>query len=199
MNKPRLIGITGGIGSGKSTVTKMFQLLGVPVYYADDRGKQLMIESDTLRQGIAEAFGAESYLPNGELNRSYLASRVFSNPQELAILNSLVHPAVAQDFDQWAAGYQSVPYVLKEAALLFETESYKQLDQTICVMAPRAVRLERVLLRDEQRNRQQVEDIMERQVGDAQRKKLADYLIDNSGNALVIPQVLQIHKSLLGL
>ncbi|NVJ48075.1 MAG: dephospho-CoA kinase, partial [Cytophagia bacterium] len=144
-------------------------------------------------------FGEESYFEDGGLNRSYLASEVFSNEERLKILNGLVHPAVGRDFKNWIARHQNSPYLLKEAALLFETGIYQELDKTISVIAPNSIRMGRVLLRDEQRSRQQIEDIMAKQVSDNQRKKLSDYLIDNSGVELLIPQVLKIHQSLLSL
>lgn len=199
MSKPLLVGITGGIGSGKSTVSQFFQILGIPVYNSDDNGKRLMVEDDQLIAGVKAEFGVQSYFEDGGLNRSYLASEVFSNEERLKVLNSLVHPAVGRDFKNWVANQQGSPYLLKEAALLFETGIYQELDKTISVMAPTSIRTERVLLRDEQRSRQQIEDIMTKQVSDAPRKKLSDYLIDNGGAELLIPQVLKIHQSLLGL
>lgn len=196
--KSLLVGITGGIGSGKSTVSRLFEILGVPVYYADDRAKLLMVEDETLIYSIKESFGDLSYL-NGRLNRSYLAVEVFSNEEKLKVLNGLVHPAVARDFASWAEGFSTSPYVLKEAALLFETGSYQQLPKTICVLAKKSIRLERVLLRDHQRSLIEVESIMDKQTSDGQRRKLADYLISNDEDQLLIPQVLKIHNELLSL
>ena len=193
-----LVGITGGIGSGKSTVSKLFEVLGTPVYYADDRAKILMSENAELIDAIKSSFGEESYL-RGELNRPFLAAEVFSNPERLEVLNKLVHPIVAKDFTQWAKEFDSKPYVLKEAALLFESGSYEQLDYTICVMANKAIRTERVLLRDDQRSLEEIHHIMDRQTSDGVRKKLANFLIDNSGNILLIPQVIKLHQQLLEL
>lgn len=199
MSKPLLVGITGGIGSGKSTISQFFKILGIPVYNSDDNGKRVMVEDAQLIDNVKSEFGEESYFEDGGLNRSYLASEVFSNEERLKILNGLVHPAVGRDFKNWIARHQNSPYLLKEAALLFETGIYQELDKTISVMAPNSIRMGRVLLRDEQRSRQQIEDIMAKQVSDNQRKKLSDYLIDNSGAELLIPQVLKIHQSLLSL
>lgn len=199
MISPLLVGITGGIGSGKSTASKIFEILGIPVYYADDRGKLLMTEDQSLVASIRETFGPRSYFEDGTLNRAYLASEVFSNEERLAILNSLVHPAVAKDFEIWAKKYSQTPYLLKEAALLFEAGSYQQLDKTICVLAKRSVRIERILLRDEQRSVQEIEQIIDRQTSDGQRKKLSDFIINNDGDELLIPQVLSIHQELLNL
>lgn len=193
MNRPFVIGITGGIGSGKSTVCQIFEQLGVPVYYADDRGKLLMHQDLNLKKQVVAEFGDESYFSNGALNRTYLAGRVFNDPIELEKLNKLVHPAVAKDFVKWAES-QKTPFVLKEAALLIENDSYKQLDRLVCVMASEKVRTERVLLRDSQRSAQQVADIMSRQVDDKARKAAADFLIDNSGEKLLIPQVIKLYQ-----
>lgn len=199
MSKPLLIGITGGIGSGKSTISRFFEVLGVPVYNSDDRGKYLMVNDEQLMNQVKSTFGGQSYFDDGSLNRAYLASEVFSNEEKLQKLNSFVHPAVGRDFENWAEGNMHEPYVLKEAALLFEAGIYKQLDKTICVMASKSLRMERVFLRDEQRSQEEIENIIERQISDGQRKKLADYLVDNNGTELLIPQVLKIHQELLNL
>ena len=199
MSKPFLVGITGGIGSGKSTVSRIFKVLGVPVYYADDRGKSLLEEDQTLIEQVRSAFGEKSYESSGKLNTQYLAGEVFPVPEKLEVLNGLVHPAVARDFRAWTDHHSKSPCLLKEAALLYETGSYEQLDSTVCVMAPKELRLERVLLRDTGRSRQQVMQIMERQTDDLTRKQLADYLIQNNGKELLIPQVQKVHVSLLKL
>ncbi|GAB5528524.1 MAG: hypothetical protein Roseis3KO_03010 [Roseivirga sp.] len=153
MTKPLLVGLTGGIGSGKTTVSKVFLSLGVPVYYADDRGKWLMLHDEQLRAQVIQHFGAESY-QGQELNRAYLAQRVFSDDDELQKLNALVHPAVGRDFAAWVSTHQNHPYLIKEAALIFEGGSYKQLDRVINVSATREMRLQRVLLRDLQRSKE---------------------------------------------
>lgn len=197
MSKTLLIGVTGGIGSGKSTVCKIFEILGIPVYYADDRGKALMVEDPKLVEQIIAEFGQESYTTAGQLDRIYLAERVFPNPEKLEKLNSFVHPAVANDFEEWVLANQNKDYLLKEAALLYEIGAYKALDATICVMASKGVRTQRVLLRDEQRTIEQVEQIIERQTNDATRRKLSDYTVDNDGTKLLIPQVSSIHNKIL--
>lgn len=197
MTKPWLVGITGGIGSGKSTVCKIFHVLGVPIYYADDRGKYLLVNDPSLVEAVKNEFGSESYTEEGELNRAYLADKVFSNPDELKKLNGLVHPAVAKDFAEWVEENNRAPYLLKEAALLFEIGSYKSLDETVCVFASRKNRIERVLLRDLQRSLAQVEDIMAQQTDDQVRKELSTYRIQNDKESLLIPQVLKVHKAIL--
>lgn len=195
MNKSLLIGITGGIGAGKSTVARVFALLGIPIYYADDRAKWLMGNAPELKQQIIAAFGEESYLPEGSLNRSFLAEQVFSNPEKTTVINGLVHPAVKADFESWAEKQDS-PYVLKEAALLVETGSYKELDKLITVTAPQEVRISRVLQRDPQRSREQVLSIMDKQSSDSKKNKLADFIVTNTEDRLLIPQVLRIHEQL---
>ncbi|MCE7994156.1 MAG: dephospho-CoA kinase [Roseivirga sp.] len=199
MNKPILVGLTGGIGSGKTTVSRMFKSLGVPVYYADDRGKWLMVSDQQLKSQIIEAFGKESYDSEAGLNRAYLAQRVFSNDEELLRLNELVHPAVGRDFEVWVQQYADKSYLIKEAALIFEGGSYKHLDKIITVSATKDERVHRVLLRDLQRSREQVLAIMEKQLSENERKRRSDYIIDNNGKKLVIPQVLKIDEELRGL
>lgn len=193
---PLLVGITGGIGSGKSTVCKLFTLLGIPVYTADDRAKWLMSHEPQLKEKILASFGTESYTPNGELNRGYLAETVFSNPEKVAALNALVHPAVGKDFAEWV-GQQNAPYLIKEAALLFETGAAKELDYVINVSSPLRVRMARVLLRDPQRTEEQVNQIIDQQLPDEEKNELADFSIKNTDNKLLLPQVIALHEQLL--
>jgi dephospho-CoA kinase len=194
-HKPKLVGITGGIGSGKSTVAKIFSILGIPVYFADDRAKWLMSNNQELKTKIKEVFGQESYLDDGSVNRSFLASRVFADDEKVKKINALVHPAVKTDFESWAQEQKS-PYILKEAALLFETGSYKDLHKVINVSAPLKIRITRIVLRDPHRTEQQIHDIIDQQLPDEEKNNLADYVIKNSDNKLLIPQVLKIHKAL---
>ena len=194
-SRPLWIGITGGIGSGKSTVSKIFQLLGIPVYASDDRAKWLMAYDAELKSQICSAFGDQSYLADGGVNRSFLAEKIFSDPEKVEQINALVHPAVGRDFKTWAED-QATPYVLKEAALLFETGSYKELDKVINVSSPLKIRMARVLARDTHRNEDQVNQIMNRQMPDEEKNELADYIVKNTDNKLLIPQVLEIHRKL---
>ncbi|AWW31289.1 dephospho-CoA kinase [Echinicola strongylocentroti] len=194
-HRPLLIGITGGIGAGKSTAAKIFSVLGIPVYSADDRAKWLMVHSLELKQKIQAHFGEESYFDEGGLNRAFLAEKVFSDPEQTKVINGLVHPAVKKDFEQWATSHQT-PYVLKEAALLFESGSYQDLDKVINVSAPVELRMSRIMARDAHRSKEQVVSIMERQMSDSEKNKLADFVISNEENQALIPQVLQIHKIL---
>lgn len=197
MNKPSplLVGVTGGIGSGKSTVCQVFSILGIPIYSADERAKWLMTNDSGLKKELVSKFGESSYLPDGTLNRAFLAETVFSDPEKVATINSLVHPAVGRDFAQWAEAQKS-PYVIKEAALLFETGSADQLDVVINVSSPLKIRMARVLLRDPHRSEEQVNHIINQQMPDEEKNEKADFVIKNSENKMVIPQVLEIHQLL---
>ena len=193
---PILVGITGGIGSGKSTVARIFSILGIPVYSADDRAKWLMGNNDQLKTQIKATFGDESYQLDGNLNRVFLAKTVFSDPEKVKAINSLVHPAVGKDFLTWAS-QQHAPYVLKEAALIFETGGNKALDYVINVSSPLKIRIARTLMRDPFRSEEQVNQIINQQLPDEQKNELADFVIKNTDNKLLIPQVLKIHQQLI--
>ena len=192
------IGITGGIGSGKSTISKIFEVLGIPVFYADDHAKKVMTDDPILIKAIKETFGNESYFADGALNRKYLAKIVFNDNVALAKLNAIAHPATFRAFDNWVARVGHVPYILKEAALLFESDSYKMCDKSIMVYAPLEMRIQRVLLRDNI-TRAEVEARNARQFGDDQKLKMADYVIKNDDTQLVVPQVLDLHRGFLKL
>ena len=194
------IGITGNIGSGKTTVSKLFELIGIPVFYADDAAKILMITDEVLIAGIKQTFGAQSYLDDKTLNRKHIADIVFNNEAQLAKLNALVHPAVFRAFDSWAKEEvkDDVPYVLKEAAVLFESSSYKFCDKTIMVTAPLELRIKRVMHRDNI-TRQEVLNREARQFTEEKKIQLADYVIKNDESELVIPQVLKLHDTFLSL
>lgn len=191
----KTVGITGGIGAGKSIVCRIFQILGVPVYDADSRAKVLMNQHETIKARVIELFGDESY-HNGLLNRVHIGKIAFHQPELLEQLNRVVHPAVAKDFEQWSQA-QQVSYVIKEAALLVETGSYRSLDHLIVVSAPIAIRTKRVLLRDPHRNEKDVHAIMESQTSEEEKAKLADTIIINDESRLVIPQVLNTHAALV--
>ncbi|MBX2842837.1 MAG: dephospho-CoA kinase [Flammeovirgaceae bacterium] len=197
-NKTQLIGITGGIGSGKSLVCKVFSTLGTPIYYADERAKYLMAYNDDLKKKIIYAFGEKSYLTPHKINRDYLAAAVFNNSEKLTQLNSLVHPAVGNDFQNWVNAHQYSPYILKEAALLFETGSYKSLDKIITVFASEDTRIQRVRKRDSFRSKEEIESIIAKQFPEKERQMLADFVIDNDGEKLILPQLLKIHNHLIG-
>jgi dephospho-CoA kinase len=188
---PRQIGITGGIGAGKSTVTRIFATLGIPVYDADSRAKWLMNCDPVLKAGIREVFGPDAYTPAG-LNRNYLAATVFNDPGKVASLNRLVHPRVGDDYVAWVQEHAGFPYVLKEAALLFESGSYQALNRVIAVSAPLPLRIRRVLQRDSHRTEADVAAIVARQMDEAEKLARADYVVHNDERMLLIPQVLQL-------
>lgn len=194
--KPKLVGITGGIGSGKSTACQVFKILGIPVYAADDRAKWLMNHDSNVKAEILRLFGQSSYLENGTLNRSFLAETVFSDPEKVKQINAIVHPAVRIDFENWTKK-QTSPYVLKEAALIFETGGNQQLDAVINVSSPLKIRVARVLMRDPHRSEKQVNEIINQQLPDEEKNQKADFVIKNTDNKLLIPQILEIHRKLL--
>jgi len=191
----KIVGITGGIGSGKSTVCGIFETLGIPIYQADDRAKYLMQNDADLVQKIKTTFGEEAYI-NGQLNRPFLAKTIFSDSNKTAKINALVHPVVGNDFNHWQRE-QPAPYVLKEAALMIESGSFKQLDFLINVFASIETRIQRVQKRDPQRSLEEIHGIIDKQVSEEQRTALSDFRIDNDGSSLIIPQVLAIHQQLL--
>lgn len=192
------VGITGNIGSGKTTVSKMFELLGIPVFYADDAAKSIMVTDELLVAGIKLAFGAAAYFNDGSLNRKHIAGIVFNDEQQLAKLNALVHPAVFRAFDNWAKQIENAPYVIKEAALLFESSSYKMCDKTILVTAPLETRIKRVMQRDSITKEEVISRNL-RQFTQEEKLKLADFIIKNDDTELVIPQVLTLHQEFLSL
>jgi dephospho-CoA kinase len=189
------IGITGCMGSGKSTVSKIFMQLGIPVYDADSRAKQLMTESPTLISKIKSIFGAEAYTEDGMLDRSIISTKAFADQDLLTQLNKTVHPAVYADFDDWVLK-QTSPYVIKEAALMFESESFKQLDKIIVVTAPEELRINRSINRDNT-TRELVLKRMKNQLPEEEKRKRAHFEISNDEQHLVIPQILNIHKEIL--
>lgn len=194
------VGITGGIGSGKTTVCKLFEQLGIPVYYADDRAKYLMQHEHHLIDELKKNFGEEVF-KDGLLNRAYLSAQVFNNPAKLAVLNSLVHPAVYRDTERWVEeqSQKNVPYILKEAALLVETGSYKQLDKLIVVTASLNTRVKRVVERDHV----SPDDVMARiknQLPDEEKIKVADYVLVNDGSKEELQEnISRIHTQLVEL
>jgi dephospho-CoA kinase len=190
------IGITGNMGSGKTTISRIFQTLGVPVYNADNRAKELMKNAGETKNSIIQLLGVNAYSPEGELNRAWVAQQIFNNQLLLEQLNAIVHPAVSKDFEQWCNVHASNPFVLKEAALLYESGSYQQLDKIIVVTAPELLRIERTIARD-QSDEQSVKDRMNKQMPEGEKVKLADFVINNDGMHLLIPQIIQLHHLFL--
>jgi dephospho-CoA kinase len=190
------VGITGGIGSGKTTVCRVFELLGIPVFYADNVAKTIMQTDSQLKNEILNTFGQESYSIDGQLNRPYISSIVFKDQSQLNKLNALVHPAVFRAFDRWIAEQQEVPYILKEAALLFESESYKMCDLSILVISPESTRISRIKARDHI-SEEEIMLRMKRQFSDEQKMKLANHILINDENCLLIPQILDLNQQFL--
>ncbi len=191
------VGITGGIGSGKTTVCKVFEVLGIAIFYADTEAKEIMVKDVLLIEAIKSTFGKASYFEDGKLNNKHIAGIVFSNKLELEKLNALVHPAVFRAFTSWEKQVSAdVPYILKEAALLFESDSYKMCDTSILVTAPLASKLNRVMLRDGV-SEEQVLARMSKQFSDEQKTKMAHHFIINDEEHAVIAQVLKLHQVFL--
>ena len=190
------IGLTGGIGSGKTTVAGIFKVLGIPVYYADDAAKRLMDEDEKVKAAIENNFSKEAY-KDGKLDRKYLSEIVFNNSDKLALLNSIVHPATIKDAHEWIQK-QSSPYIIKEAALLFESGSDQKLDHIIGVKAPLDLRILRVMKRDNV-SREEILSRMNKQMDEEAKLALCDFIIINDEEQLVIPQVLQLHEKFLQL
>ncbi len=195
MSQSLKIGITGGIGTGKSTVCRIFRALGIPIYDADSRAKMMTSQNSELIAQIKAEFGAQSYLESGELNRIFLAQTVFNQPDKLQILNHLVHPKVQQDAQNWLEEHDGkFPYLLKEAALLFEVGSYQDLDKIMTVSAPMSIRIPRILQRDSHRQLSDIQAIIAKQMPQEEKEKRADFVIWNDGKQLLIPQVLKLHN-----
>ncbi|WP_152266753.1 dephospho-CoA kinase [Agriterribacter humi] len=188
------IGLTGGIGSGKTMVARIFELLGIPVYYADAAAKTIMNEDESLKALIIEHFGKAAYT-DGTLNRAYISSIVFQNKEKLALLNSLVHPATIRAAEKWMLQQQAA-YAIKEAALIFESGSQNGLDLVIGVYAPKSLRILRTMQRDTI-SRDEVLKRMSNQVNEELKMKLCDFVIYNNEQQLLIPQVIALHEKLL--
>jgi dephospho-CoA kinase len=194
MQSPLQVGITGGIGSGKSLVCHIFKCFGVPVYDADGRAKSLMTSDQVLVNQIKTAFGQKVYHNDGTLDRSFLSKATFGNPERLAILNGFVHPRVAEDYKAWLSNHQDSRYVLREAALLYEVGADRSIDRMIVVSAPEELRIHRVLRRDKHRTKEDVQLIIKSQWPEENKLKRADHIIYNDDKNMVIPQVLQLHE-----
>lgn len=189
-----VVGLTGGIGSGKTTVAQFFARLGIPVYLADNQAKALMTRSKIIKRKLIKLLGAQTY-QNEELNKSYIADKIFNNAKLLETMNSIVHPKVAAHFKTWLKKQDS-PYIIKEAALLFENGSYKNLDYIITVVAPQELKIQRVIKRDQSSDKH-VKAIMEQQWNDDLKVKLSDFIINNIELSSIKQQVEEIHKEIL--
>lgn len=192
------IGITGGIGSGKTMVCAIFATLGVSIYNSDERAKLVMTENNSLKKALKKAFGEDTYFENGQLNRKLLSALVFNDKEKLNTLNSIVHPVVFEDMIKWYAEHENHEYVIQESAIMFESGSYKMLDKIILVFAEKEIRVERVIKRDSI-SRVEVEARMSKQMPEEEKIKLADYIIYNSGNDSLIEQTMALHNKILEL
>ncbi|WP_308992134.1 dephospho-CoA kinase [Mariniflexile litorale] len=189
-----IVGLTGGIGSGKTMVARQFEALGIPVYIADDEAKRLMNTSKVIRRKLIKLFGNEAYIDN-QLNKPFIANIIFNDKAYLQKMNAIVHPRVAMHFKKWQLK-QDAPYVIKEVAILFENGSYQECDYVITVTAPKAIRIERLLKRDVT-TKDKVLAIMKNQWTDEEKVKLSDYVIINILLENTIKQVREIHLNIL--
>lgn len=194
----KIIGITGGIGSGKSIVCKVFTMLGIPIYEADSKAKSLMNNDLALKKSIQNLLGEQAYTPTGEYNRTWVASQVFKNPDLLKQLNAIVHPRVREDAEQWILQYSKAPFLLYEAALMKAAGDGNNFDKVIVVTAPINLRIKRVQKRDG-RSEQEISDIIARQISDEERLKIADFVIENDEIKPLLEQVLDLEAIILGL
>ncbi len=197
MNKPLSIGLTGGIGSGKSLVADFFKLLGIPVYISDLEAKKLMQTNRLVRENLIDAFGEVVYSDSGELNRSELAKIIFNNGDALKKVNSIVHPQVRLHYKEWLSQHVGASYVIQESAILFDTGLYKNFDKIITVTADKEIRLNRVVERDSC-SRESVLERMGKQISEQEKIEKSDFVIYNN-TELIIPQIITVHNQLLSL
>jgi dephospho-CoA kinase len=186
------VGITGGIGSGKTTVCRLFELLAVPVYYADEASKQLLTTDPEIKKSIIAVFGEEVLQEDKSISRKKVAARVFADEAQLKKLNAIMHPAVGLHFELWVKKHSNHPYIIKEAAIMFESGADKQMDKIITVSAPEELRIARVLNRDLVTN-EEVQRRISAQLSEKERIKRSDYVIVNDEEQMVIPQVIKLH------
>lgn len=194
MATPAIIGITGGIGSGKSIVCRIFGVLGIPVYEADTRAKWLMNHDPQLKEQLIALLGSDAYTYTGEYNRAWVSSQVFDNQDLLLKLNAIVHPRVWQDSAAWVQQHSEAPYLLYEAAIMKAAGQGNAFRHVVMVSAPVELRVKRTLARDPQRSEQEVRAIIARQVSDEERLQIADFVVQNNDYQLLIPQVLHLHS-----
>ncbi len=190
-----ILGVTGGIGSGKSLVCDIFKHLGVPIYNSDKRAKELMSSSPDLVSAISELFGEQAYI-DGQLNRKHIASVVFNDDDKLQALNNIVHPAVGKDFESWLKENSTAPLLIKEAAIMIESGAYKSLDKLLVVSAPMDLRIQRVVQRDNV-TAEEVSKRMNKQLSEDELLEYADYVVHNDGEHLIVPQVINIYNHIL--
>lgn len=193
---PLKVGLTGGIGSGKTTVSQIFKTMGIPVYDADQHAKRILAEEYEVKKKVIALLGSSAYSKEGKLNREYIAANVFGNKGKLRLLNAIVHPAVAKDSLNWHRQQKDVPYTIKEAALIYEAGSVVYLDKVITVAAPYELRINRTMSRDDI-SREEVLARMKHQLPQEEKVERADFVILNDRNQMLIPQIVNIHRQLV--
>jgi dephospho-CoA kinase len=192
----KIIGITGGIGAGKSLICKIFSTMNIPIYDADSRAKYLINNDLSLKNSIKNLLGLNAYCPTGEYNRAWVASQVFNNPDLLKQLNSLVHPCVHKDAHDWVKKYPKSPFLLYEAALMKAAGDNNMFHKVIVVNAPIPLRIKRIQVRDK-RSKKEIKDIIARQISDEERLRIADYMIENDDKKPALEQVLELYKRII--
>jgi len=194
-NSVKEIAISGGIGSGKTYICNVFEALGIPVYYSDNRAKDLVNESLELKTKIQSLLGSESYL-NGVYNTTFVTSQVFNNKSLLQKLNTIIHPAVAIDYKSWVNINNHHPYLIKESAIIFELGIEKKFHKTLLITANQDLRIDRVIKRDPWRSKSEIEAIIRKQLSDSEKEKRSDYTINTNESELILPHIIKIHNSL---
>ena len=194
--KPKLIGITGGIGAGKSTVSTICKHLGFKVYNSDQRAKEIVSEDSIIKKKLISFFGNNIY-KNGVLDRKFLSDKIFNDKSSLEQINSIIHPAVKKDFNSWVINNSNEKILFKESALLFESGAYKELDKIILIVSDKNLRVSRVLNRDQKRSKKEIESIIDKQIQEAEAIKYADIVIDNNHKKMLLPSVIRELEKLM--
>lgn len=194
--KPKLIGITGGIGAGKSTVSTICKHLGFKVYNSDQRAKEIVSEDSTIKKKLISFFGNNVY-KNGVLDRKFLSDKIFNDKSSLQQINSIIHPAVKKDFNCWVTNNSNEKILFKESALLFESGAYKELDKIILIVSDKNLRVSRVLNRDQKRSKKEIESIIDKQIDEVDAIKYADIVIDNNHKKMLLPSVIREIEKLM--
>ena len=194
--KPKLIGITGGIGAGKSTVSTICKHLGFKVYNSDQRAKEIVSQDSIIKKKLISFFGNNIY-KNGVLDRKFLSDKIFNDKSSLQQINSIIHPAVKKDFNSWVINNSNEKILFKESALLFESGAYKELDKIILIVSDKNLRVSRVLNRDQKRSKKEIESIIDKQIDEVDAIKYADIVIDNNHKKMLLPSVIQEIEKLI--
>ena len=194
--KPKLIGITGGIGAGKSTVSTICKHLGFKVYNSDQRAKEIVSEDPIIKKKLISFFGNNIY-KNGVLNRKFLSDKIFNDKSSLEQINSIIHPAVKKDFNSWVINNSNEKILFKESALLLESGAYKELDKIILIVSDKNLRVSRVLNRDQNRSKKEIESIIDKQIDEVDAIKYTDIVIDNNHKKMLLPSVIKEIEKLI--